>query len=94
MLFGKAKPDYILHTHSENAVAISCLKNGFNTKLNQSSMRFYNAIKYFDYNDQIKKFTISKNNVQKFVFQCKTKTRSMASLFLLRNSFITEMGSC
>ena len=49
----KAKPNYILHTHSENAVAISCLRNGFNTKLNQSSMRFYRATEYFEYNGMV-----------------------------------------
>tara|TARA_Y100000590_G_scaffold469438_1_gene657004 strand:- start:11413 stop:12111 length:699 start_codon:yes stop_codon:yes gene_type:complete len=49
----KAKPEAILHTHSVNAVAISCLKKGFDTKLNQSSMRFYNKIKYFNYGNMI-----------------------------------------
>ena len=46
----KYKPEAILHTHSENAVAISSLKSGFLTKLNQSSMRFYKAVEYVDYN--------------------------------------------
>lgn len=49
----KFKPRYILHTHSENAVAISCLKNGLNTKLNQSSMRFFNAVETFKYNGMV-----------------------------------------
>ena len=49
----KYEPQAILHTHSENAVAISCLKNGFLTKLNQSSMRFFKRIKYFDYNGMV-----------------------------------------
>ena len=40
----------MLHTHSENAVAISSLKNGFLTNLNQSSMRFHNSVEYVDYN--------------------------------------------
>lgn len=45
----KAKPFAILHSHSVNAVAVSCLREGFIEKLNQSSMRFYNKVKYFDY---------------------------------------------
>lgn len=46
----KAKPFAILHSHSVNAVAISCLKEGFIEKLNQSSMRFYKKVKYVNYN--------------------------------------------
>ena len=46
----KAKPFAILHSHSINAVAISCLKDGFIEKLNQSSMRFYKKVKYVEYN--------------------------------------------
>ena len=49
----EAKPKYILHTHSHNAVAISCLKSGFNTELNQSSMRFYDSVNYFDYSGMV-----------------------------------------
>ena len=49
----KAKPNAILHTHSINSVAISAIKNGFNEKLNQSSMRFFKKIKYFDYNGMV-----------------------------------------
>ena len=49
----KAKPGAILHTHSINSVAISCLKNGFNEKLNQSSMRFYKRIEYFDFSGMV-----------------------------------------
>ena len=45
----KAKPGAILHSHSVNAVAISCLKDGFIENLNQSSMRFYKKIKYVDF---------------------------------------------
>ena len=45
----KAKPFAILHSHSVNAVAISCLKVGFIEKLNQSSMRFFKKIKYIKY---------------------------------------------
>ena len=48
-----AKPKAILHTHSINSVAISLLKNGFNEKLNQSSMRFYKRVKYFNYNGMV-----------------------------------------
>ena len=46
----KAEPFAILHTHSVNAVAMSCLKDGFIEKLNQSSMRFYKKVKYVEYN--------------------------------------------
>ena len=35
----KFNPKAILHTHSVNSVAMSCLREGFNEKLNQSSMR-------------------------------------------------------
>ena len=49
----KAKPLAILHTHTVNGVAISCLKKGFNEKLNQSSMRFFNRIEYFNYNGMV-----------------------------------------
>ena len=42
-------PSAILHTHSINSVAISCLREGFNEKLNQSSMRFFKSIEYFNY---------------------------------------------
>jgi ribulose-5-phosphate 4-epimerase/fuculose-1-phosphate aldolase len=49
----KAKPNAILHTHSINSVAISSIKNGFNEKLNQSSMRFFKRIKYFNYNGMV-----------------------------------------
>ena len=45
----KAKPFAILHSHSVNAVAISCLKKGFIENLNQSSMRFYKKVKYIDF---------------------------------------------
>ena len=38
----------IIHTHSQNAVAIACLKEGF-TFTNQQSLRFYNEITYCDY---------------------------------------------
>jgi ribulose-5-phosphate 4-epimerase/fuculose-1-phosphate aldolase len=49
----KAKPNAILHTHSVNSVAISALKDGFNEKLNQSSMRFFKRIKYFNYGGMV-----------------------------------------
>jgi|TARA_B100001964_G_C14071137_1_gene525943 ribulose-5-phosphate 4-epimerase/fuculose-1-phosphate aldolase len=45
-LLKKVKIGAILHTHSENGIAISCLKRGFITNLNQSSMRFHGAVKY------------------------------------------------
>lgn len=47
------RPMAILHTHSENSVAISCLKEGFNEKLNQSSMRFFKRIEYLDYTGMV-----------------------------------------
>ncbi len=49
----KAKPKAILHSHSINAVAISSIKNGFIEKLNQSSMRFYNKVKYVNYSAMV-----------------------------------------
>ena len=55
-----AKPYAILHTHSINGVAISCLKNGFNEKLNQSSMRFYKRIEYVDYDGMVMDHKIAK----------------------------------
>ena len=48
-----SKPKAILHTHSINAVAIASLKEGFIEKLNQSSMRFYNRVKYFNYSGMV-----------------------------------------
>tara|TARA_B100000427_G_C15428330_1_gene559571 strand:+ start:363 stop:1079 length:717 start_codon:yes stop_codon:yes gene_type:complete len=45
----KANPGAILHSHSVNAVAVSCLKKGFIENLNQSSMRFYKKVKYVNY---------------------------------------------
>jgi ribulose-5-phosphate 4-epimerase/fuculose-1-phosphate aldolase len=55
-----AKPGAILHTHSTNGIAISCLKDGFNEKLNQSSMRFYKRIEYFDYDGMVMNSKIAK----------------------------------
>lgn len=57
----KAKPGAILYTHSLNGVAISCLKEGFNEKLNQSSMRFFKRIKYFDYDGMVVDNNVAKN---------------------------------
>ena len=56
----KCNPKAILHTHSINSVAISSIKEGFNEKLNQSSMRFFKRIVYENYygmvmNDEIAK---------------------------------------
>ena len=48
-----SKPEAILHTHTINAVAIASLRCGFNEKLNQSSMRFYKRVKYFDYSGMV-----------------------------------------
>ena len=47
------KPRAILHTHSINSVAISCLKEGFKEKLNQSSMRFFKRVEYLDYSGMV-----------------------------------------
>ena len=47
------RPKAILHTHSINSVAISCLKEGFNEKLNQSSMRFFRRIEYLNYSGMV-----------------------------------------
>ena len=47
------RPQAILHTHSINSVAISCLKDGFNEKLNQSSMRFFERVEYLDYSGMV-----------------------------------------
>ena len=47
----KYAPKVILHTHSKNAVAISCLE--FFDKSNQSSLRFYKSVEYVDYNARI-----------------------------------------
>lgn len=63
-----AKPSAILHTHSVNGVAISCLKKGFNEKLNQSSMRFYKRIEYVNYDGMVMNAEIAKklcSNVKK-----------------------------
>jgi len=73
----KFRPKAILHTHSENAVAISSLKNGFLTKLNQSSMRFYRAVEYVDYNGM----AINQKEGKKIANKLKHNTR----IIILRN---------
>ena len=73
----KFRPVAILHTHSENAVAISSLKNGFLTKLNQSSMRFFNAVEYLDYNGM----AINQREGKKIANKLKRNTR----VIILRN---------
>ena len=65
------KPKVILHTHSVNGVAISCLKNGLNEKLNQSSMRFFNKVKYFKFNGMV----IDKNEAKKLKNLVEKNTR-------------------
>ena len=80
----KYKPEAILHTHSENAVAISCLKNGFLTKLNQSSMRFYKAVEYVDYNAM----AIDQKEGKKIASKLKSNTR----ILILRNHGVIILG--
>lgn len=71
------KPRYILHTHSHNAVAISCLKSGFNTELNQSSMRFNNSVCYFNYSGMVIDDIIGKDLAQ--------QTEKDTKLIILKN---------
>ena len=80
----KYEPEAILHTHSENAVAISCLKNGFLTKLNQSSMRFYKAVEYVDYNAM----AINQTEGKKIANKLKPATR----VIILRNHGVIILG--
>ena len=80
----KYEPEAILHTHSENAVAISCLKKGFLTNLNQSSMRFHNAVEYADYNTM----AINQAEGKKFSNLLKLETR----LIILRNHGVIILG--
>ena len=81
----KSKPKAILHTHTINGVAISCLKNGLNEKLNQSSMRFYNKIKYFDYTGMI----VDDNEGSKLQKIVNKETK----LIILKNHGIIVMGN-
>ena len=80
----KYEPEAILHTHSENAVAISSLKTGFLTKLNQSSMRFYKAVEYVDYNAM----AINQEEGKKIANKLKSNTR----LIILRNHGVIILG--
>lgn len=73
----QAKPFAILHSHSVNAVAISCLKDGFIEKLNQSSMRFFKKIKYIDYDSM----AISEKIAKKVADKVDNNTR----LIILKN---------
>lgn len=81
----KSKPVAILHTHTVNGVAISCLKSGFNEKLNQSSMRFYKKVKYFNYSGMV----VDKNEGKKL--------QKIASedikLIILKNHGVIILGS-
>ena len=79
------KPSAILHIHSENSVAISCLKNGLNEKLNQSSMRFFKKIKYFKFNGMV----IDENEGLKLKNLVNKDTR----LIILKNHGIIIMGN-
>ena len=80
----KYEPKAILHTHSENAVAISCLKGGFLTKLNQSSMRFYKSVEYVDYNAM----AINQDEGKKIANKIKLDTR----VVILRNHGVIILG--
>tara|TARA_X000000950_G_C13892998_1_gene651647 strand:+ start:472 stop:1179 length:708 start_codon:yes stop_codon:yes gene_type:complete len=80
----KYKPEAILHTHSENAVAISSLKSGFLTKLNQSSMRFYKAVEYVDYNAMAINQTEGK--------KISNKLNSQTRVIILRNHGVIILG--
>ena len=80
----KYEPEAILHTHSENAVAISSLKDGFLTKLNQSSMRFYKAVEYIDYNAM----AINQEEGKKIANKLKSSTR----VIILRNHGVIILG--
>ena len=80
----KYEPNAILHTHTENAVAISCLKEGFLTKLNQSSMRFYKAVEYVDYN----KIAINQEEGKQIANKLKANTR----IIVLRNHGVIILG--
>lgn len=80
----KYEPEAILHTHSENAVAISSLKSGFLTKLNQSSMRFYKAVEYVDYNAM----AINQKEGRKIANKLKAETR----VIILRNHGVIILG--
>ncbi len=61
----KSNPKAILHTHSVNSVAISSLKEGFNEKLNQSSMRFFKRIVYENYDGMVMNDKIAKKLANK-----------------------------
>ena len=61
----KFNPKAILHTHSVNSVAMSCLREGFNEKLNQSSMRFFERVEYYNYDGMVVDETVAKNLVKK-----------------------------
>jgi len=80
----KAKPGAILHTHSKNGVAISCLKDGFNEKLNQSSMRFYKRIVYVNYEGMVMNDSIAKN--------LSSKVKKNTKVIILRNHGIIIIG--
>ena len=81
----KYAPKAILHTHSKNAVAISCLKEGFLTNLNQSSLRFYKSVEYVDYNA----IAINQAEGKKIANKLKLNTR----LIILRNHGIIVLGN-
>ncbi len=81
----KAKPGAILHTHSKNGVAISCLKDGFNEKLNQSSMRFYKRIEYIDYEGMVINAKIAK--------KMSSKVNIKTKVLILKNHGVIILGN-
>lgn len=80
----KAKPGAILHTHSKNGVAISCLKDGFNEKLNQSSMRFYKRIIYVNYEGMVMNDLIAK--------KLSSKVKKNTKIIILKNHGVIIVG--
>lgn len=71
------KPKWILHTHSELGVAISCLKEGFITRLNQSSARFHGMVEYINYG--------SMATLESEAKKIAKKTKKKTSLIILKN---------
>ena len=80
-----AKPSAILHTHSINGVAISCLKDGFNEKLNQSSMRFYKRVEYVNYDGMVMNAKIAKN--------LSSKVKKNTKIIVLKNHGIIGIAN-
>ena len=77
----KFKPKAILHTHSKNSVSISSLKKGFLEKLNQSSMRFFERVEYFDYSGMVVDEKIGKKLASKI------KKKKNTRIIILKKSW-------